>query len=79
MYFKILVDGLVEIPRTPIVDYSDMADEYKKKYPKILEGINLRDTQRIFRAISVYKHTGISLSEWYKKENKLFPHPVHQA
>ena len=72
LYFKILVDGLVEIPRTPIVDYSDIADEYKKKYPKILEGINLRDTQRISRAISVYKHTGISLSEWHKKENKKY-------
>ena len=35
--------------------------------PKNLEGINLRDTQRVSRAISVYKHTGVSLSEWYKK------------
>ena len=72
LYFKILVDGLVEIPHVPKVDYSNVVDKYKKKYPKILEGINLRDTQRIFRAISVYKHTGISLSEWYKKENKKY-------
>ena len=49
-----------------------MVEEYKKKYPKILEGINLRDTQRVSRAISVYKHTGVSLSEWYKKENKKY-------
>jgi len=72
LYFKILVDGLVEIPRVPKVDYSGLADEYNKKYPQILEGINLRDTQRISRAISVYKHTGISLNEWHKKENKKY-------
>ena len=47
LYFKILLDGLVEIPQTPIVDYSDLADEYKKKYPKIFQGINLKDTQRV--------------------------------
>jgi len=75
LYFKILVDGLVEIPRASIADYSDAVDEYKKKYPKILEGINLRDTQRVSRAISVYKHTGISLSEWHKKENKKYFNP----
>ena len=75
LYFKILLDGLVEIPQTPIVDYSDLADEYKKKYPKIFQGINLKDTQRVSRAISVYKHTGISLNEWYKKENKRYFNP----
>ena len=75
LYFKIIVDGLVEIPQAPITDYSDLVDEYKKKYPKILEGINLRDKQRVSRAISVYKHTGISLSEWHKKENKKYFNP----
>jgi len=72
LYFKILVDGLVEIPDVPKADYSDVVEEYEKKYPKILEGINLRDTQRVSRAISVYKHTGVSLAEWYKKENKKY-------
>jgi len=72
LYFKILVDGLVEIPQVPKIDYSNIVEEYKKKYPKILEGINLRDTQRVSRAISVYKNTGISLNEWHKKENKKY-------
>ena len=72
LYFKILVDGLVEIPQVPKIDYSNVAEEYKKKYPKILEGINLRDTQRVSRAISVYKNTGMSLNEWHKKENKKY-------
>jgi len=75
LYFKILVDGLVKIPKAPIADYSDAVDEYKKKYPKILEGINLRDTQRVSRAISVYKHTGISLREWQQKKNKKYFNP----
>ena len=75
LYFKVLAEGLVEIPEVPKADYSDVADEYKKKYPKILEGINLRDTQRVSRAISVYKHTGISLKEWQKKENKKYFNP----
>ena len=72
LYFKILVDGLVEIPQVPKIDYSNIAEEYKKKYPKILEGINLKDTQRVSRAISVYKNTGITLNEWHKKENKKY-------
>ena len=72
LYFKILVEGLVEIPQVPKTDYSNEVVEYKKKYPKILEGINLRDTQRVSRAISVYKHTGVSLAEWHKKENKKY-------
>jgi len=72
LYFKILEDGLVEIPHVPKADQSHLVEEYNKKYPKILEGINLRDTQRVSRAISVYKHTGISLSEWHKKENKKY-------
>ena len=72
LYFKILVDGIVEIPEVPKADYTDIVEEYNKKYPKILKGINLRDKQRASRAISVYKHTGISLSEWQKKENKKY-------
>ena len=76
LYFKVLVEGLVQIPEVPKINYSSYAvDQYKKKYPKILEGINLRDTQRVSRAISVYNHPGISLSEWHKKENKKYFNP----
>ena len=76
LYFKILIDGLVEIPNVPKIDYSsDIVGEYKKKYPKILEGINLTDKQRVSRAISVYIHTGISLNEWHKKENRKYFNP----
>ena len=76
LYFKILIDGLVEIPNVPKIDHSnDVVGEYKKKYPKILEGINLTDKQRVSRAISVYIHTGISLNEWHKKENRKYFNP----
>ena len=34
LYFKILVDGLVEIPQVTKVDHSDVVDEYKKNFQK---------------------------------------------
>jgi len=80
LYFKALVDGLTEIPEVPKIDYSYlkpigrwmMQNHYSKKYPKIFEGINRNDIQRVSRAISVYEHTGISLKEWHKKKNKKY-------
>ena len=80
LYFKILIDGLVEIPKVPITDYSylndrgriHMKNHYFQRYPKIFENINTNDIQRVSRAVSVYQHTGISLSEWHKKENKKY-------
>ena len=78
LYFKILIEGLAEIPDVPKIDYSYlnpmgrwmMKNHYKKKYPGIFEGIDGNDMQRIFRAISVYDTTGITLKEWQKKKNK---------
>jgi len=80
LYFKILVDGLAEIPNVPKIDYSNlnlkgrqmMLNHYEKNYPKIFEGINMNDIQRIYRAISVYNATGITLSEWKNKKNKKY-------
>ena len=39
-----------------------------KDIQKIFEGINRNDIQRVFRAISVYKATGVTLNEMEKKE-----------
>ena len=80
LYFKILTDGLVEIPEVPKFDYSYlnpvgrrvMQNHYGKRYPKIFEGINRNDIQRVSRAISVYKATGVTLNEWQKKKNKKY-------
>ncbi len=80
LYFKILVNGLAEIPNVPKIDYSNlnlkgrqmMLNHYEKNHPKIFEGINMNDIQRIYRAISVYNATGITLSEWKNKKNKKY-------
>ena len=83
LYFKVLIDGLVKIPEVPKIDYSYlnpkgkwmMQNHYGKRYPKIFEGINRNDIQRVSRAISVYDATGITLSEWQKKKNKKYFNP----
>ena len=70
LYFKVLIDGLVKIPEVPKIDYSYlnpigkwmMQNHYGKRYPKIFEGINRNDIQRVSRAISVYEATGITLN-----------------
>tara|TARA_Y100000590_G_scaffold91671_1_gene103589 strand:- start:2690 stop:3580 length:891 start_codon:yes stop_codon:yes gene_type:complete len=72
LYFKALTDGLVEIPDVPRGDYGYFKNYYYKKNPKIFEGINIKDAQRVSRAISVYKHTGITLRDWHKKKNKKY-------
>ena len=80
LYFKVLVDGLAEIPDVPKIDYSYlnptgrfmMKNHYEKIYPKIFQGINRNDIQRVSRAISVYESTGITLNEWKKKKNKKY-------
>jgi len=80
LYFKVLVDGLAEIPDVPKIDYSYlssiercmMMNHYGKRYPKIFEGINKNDIQRVYRAISVFEATGITLNEWQKKKNKKY-------
>tara|TARA_Y100000590_G_scaffold308153_1_gene347917 strand:+ start:752 stop:1666 length:915 start_codon:yes stop_codon:yes gene_type:complete len=80
LYFKVLTDGLVEIPTVPKIDYSTLnklerqaiQNYYIKKYPKIFEGINRNDIQRVSRAISLFKHTGITLKAWQKNKNKKY-------
>ena len=42
------------------------------KNPKIFKGIPINDTQRLQRALSVYKHTGKPLWLWQKKNKKIF-------
>ncbi len=80
LYFKVLVDGLSEIPKVPKIDYSYLnlkdrsmiKSQYVKKNPKIFDGINKNDIQRVSRAISVYNATGVTLSDWQKRKNKKY-------
>ena len=80
LYFKTLTEGLVEIPKVPKKDYSYlnhhnksfMKNQYGKKYAEIFKGIDTNDTQRVLRALSVYEHTGVTLSDWQKNKNKKY-------
>ena len=80
LYFRALTEGLVQIPKVKKLDYSYlnpigrwmMGNHYHKKNPKIFEGINRNDIQRVSRAISVYEGTGLTLKEWQSKENKKY-------
>ena len=80
LYFKALTEGLVEIPKVPKKDYSYlnhhnksfMKNQYGKKYAEIFKGIDTNDTQRVLRALSVYEHTGVTLSDWQKNKNKKY-------
>ena len=80
LYFKTLTEGLVEIPKVPKKDYSYlnhhnksfMKNQYGKKYAEIFKDIDTNDTQRVLRALSVYEHTGVTLSDWQKNKNKKY-------
>jgi len=77
LYFKVLMEGLSEIPEVPKLDMNlnflerrSLISNYSRKYPGIFKGVNLNDRQRVYRAISVYENTGTPLWKWYKNKNK---------
>ena len=77
LYFKVLLEGLTEIPEVPRFSMnlntsirSLNINKYALKYPEIFKGIDPNDKQRLYRAILVYKYTGTPIWEWYEKENK---------
>jgi tRNA dimethylallyltransferase len=79
LYFKALIEGLVDMPEIPKKDYKlnpmnrdYLINHYSNRYPGIFDNINLNDTQRLYRAISVYEHTGITLANWHSKKNKIY-------
>jgi len=76
LYFKALLDGLVEIPNIPL-KFRNKIRKYNKKIgqekfynkllkldPKIKSFISLNDTQRSLRAYEVKKYTKKSLYQW---------------
>ena len=76
LYFKALLDGLVEIPSIPLKFRNEIRKYHKKigqeKFynkllkldPKIKNFISLNDTQRSLRAYEVKKYTKKSLYQW---------------
>lgn len=84
MYLKALIDGVSEIPeigeevRTEVREQMDklgaekMYAILKEKDPQAAEKLKPGDSQRISRALEVVEYTGISITEWNKKSNKIF-------
>ena len=76
LYFKALLDGLVEIPSIPLKFRNEIRKYHKaigqekfynkllKLDPKIKSFISLNDTQRSLRAYEVKKYTKKSLYQW---------------
>ena len=84
LYFKALLDGLVEIPNIPL-EFRNKIRKYNKKIgqekfynkllkldPKIKSFISLNDTQRSLRAYEVKKYTKKSLYQWIKETKPNF-------
>ncbi len=77
LYFKILLEGLSKIPNVPKIDLNlnsqdrfNLINTYNKKNLGIFRGINTKDKQRLYRAISVYENTGTPLWKWHQNTNK---------
>ena len=84
LYFKILTDGLVKIPRIPKkfrVGLTKIHNKIgqKKFYKELIKidklakiKINKNDVQRTIRAYEVKKFTGKSMFDWYKDTKSKF-------
>ena len=84
LYYKALVDGLVEFPKIPLGFrnkvrklHKDLGQDrfYKKLVqtdPHIINQIKSTDVQRSIRAYEIKTYTNKSLVEWYKNTNTKF-------
>ncbi len=79
-YIKALIDGMFPEPEIPPeirrkvrkqikVEPERLYKELEKIDPESARRIHRNDSQRIARAIEVYKASGITLTEYWKKEN----------
>ena len=80
LYFRALTEGLVEMPDVPKLYKAKinpwgkymLTKQYHNKHPGIFAGVNTNDLQRVYRAINVFEHTGLTLYEWQQKKNKKY-------
>jgi len=80
LYFRALTEGLVEMPDVPKLYKAKinpwgkymLTKHYHNKHPGIFAGVNTNDLQRVYRAINVFEHTGLTLYEWQQKKNKKY-------
>ncbi|MFN2342647.1 MAG: tRNA (adenosine(37)-N6)-dimethylallyltransferase MiaA [Desulfonatronovibrio sp.] len=83
LYIRSLIYGLVNIPDIPESIYQELEEqcqitgigrlrqELEKVDPEYSSSISTMDRQKIIRALSVYRTTGISFSDWHKKQNRI--------
>lgn len=81
-YIRSLIEGMFEEPKIPDKVRKDVRDEMKKKGtvemhrelkkidPNSANRLHPNDKQRIGRAIEIYRASGITLTEFWKKGNK---------
>ena len=84
LYFKMLTDGIVNIPKIPIrirekvrklnssMGNKSFLKRLKKIDPEILSYVNPSDTQRLIRAYEVKLFTKKTLLEWFKVTKSVF-------
>ena len=84
MYFKAITEGLVKIPKIPIIFRNKVRAEQKKIgqnafYKKLIKldslvknKINPNDIQRSIRAYEIKKYSNVSIFNFFKKTNKIF-------
>ncbi|MCP5322454.1 MAG: tRNA (adenosine(37)-N6)-dimethylallyltransferase MiaA [Candidatus Paracaedibacteraceae bacterium] len=81
-YLKVLLGGIAPIPPIPetIFQHADwlvqtyglghLIEDLIKKDPDLPKHLQHKDPQRVLRAWTVLKATGISLRDWYKKQTQ---------
>ena len=82
MYFKVLREGIAELPpandevRAQLLKEAEekgwpaLHGELAKVDPEAAARLNPNDSQRLQRALEVYRSTGISLSEWHRRQKE---------
>ena len=79
LYFKALLQGLDDLPSTPLglreeiaaraaaLGWPALHAELQTHDPATAQRLNPNDAQRISRALEVFLHTGVSLSDWIQR------------
>ncbi|HDY92223.1 MAG TPA: tRNA (adenosine(37)-N6)-dimethylallyltransferase MiaA, partial [Pseudoalteromonas sp.] len=90
LYFKSLIDGLSPLPEADAVIRAELEVQAKefgwphlykelaKVDPKAAEKISENDSQRINRALEVYRLTGKTMTELQKQKQPALPYTFHQ-
>lgn len=80
LYFKALVEGLAEMPAADEAVRADIAalaeragwpavhEELARVDPEIAAGIHPNHSQRLSRALEVYRISGVTMSEWRRRQ-----------